>query len=218
MAQWEKIFRRTYYLIAPQKVRKLIYKWRHPEYRLEDELSRRSRCAIQAFMDGLAREGVLSGSILEIGAGGREDNRQRFAARAQNYWRSDILQWPKSSLDLYCDCTRMPLKEASLDAIICSEVLEHVPEAANAVAGMTSALRPHGYLVLTVPFFYPLHGVDKKEYGDFWRFTPATLKLLLQNDFDLVKLNTTHLFRAGDPFVIGVQMLWRRKGPAAEPG
>ena len=201
----------AYRALLPEKLRFRVYRLRHPEYRLEVRLSRLARNGIEGFMDSLASEGALMGNVLEIGAGGRGANSKRFSAAARNYWRSDISRWPNSRLEVSCDCTQMPFKDASLDAVICSEVLEHVPNLFRAIGELRRVVRPGGRMVLTMPFFYPLHGVDKKAYGDFWRLTPGNLKLTFGNAFELLREETTHLFSSDDAFVVGVNQLWGRK-------
>ncbi|HEV2349355.1 MAG TPA: methyltransferase domain-containing protein [Terriglobia bacterium] len=189
-----------------------LYKLRHPEVRLEEKLSRLSRNAIEGFLDNLSRDALLTGNILEVGAGGREHNKRRFKTNATNYWRSDFVAWPQCKLDLFCDFRWLPFRNCSLDGLICSEVLEHTPHFFQAVAEMTRVLKPGGHFVLTMPFFFPIHGADEKRgYGDFWRLTPANLKICLEEDYDLVRENTANVFFPGDPFVVGIQMLWRRK-------
>jgi len=69
-----------YRVVLPEGLRYLIYKWRHPEHRLGEKLSRLARGGIEQFIDSLSAEGLLGGSILEIGAGGREDNKRRFGS------------------------------------------------------------------------------------------------------------------------------------------
>jgi SAM-dependent methyltransferase len=202
---------KSIYALVPSPVRSFIWRWRHPDSRLAGKLGGRVRAAVEGFLEGIAAEGILVGTVLEVGAGGRVGNKNRFAAKTRCYWRSDLSPWPNSPpLDIYCDCTCMPFKPGALDGIICSEVLEHIEDVCKAIAEMSLALRPGGYLLITVPFFYPLHGVNKEDYGDFWRFTPGNLKVLFRNHFDLVRLNTTHLFHPGDAFVIDIQMLLRR--------
>jgi SAM-dependent methyltransferase len=50
------------------------------------------------------------------------------------------------------DVTRLDFADASLDAIGCFDVLEHVPDYPVALRGFSRCLRPGGRLVLTVPF------------------------------------------------------------------
>lgn len=202
----------------PKSLRMLIYRWRHPEFRLADKLSEISRNGIESFLDWLAAQRLMTGNVLEIGVGGRMQNYGRFSAHAKNYWRSDIRVWPQTQLDVVCDCTRSPFPDHSLDAVICSEVLEHVPDSRSALDELIRIIKPRGLLALTVPFFYPLHGVDA-DHGDYWRFTPANLKLLLLGDFELVSERRTHMFFKGDNFVVSIQMLWKRRPlPGSAPG
>jgi SAM-dependent methyltransferase len=62
------------------------------------------------------------------------------------------------------------------DVVLCTEVLEHVREPRALLAEAHAALRPGGRLLLTVPFAARWHFVPH----DYWRFTPSSLKLLLE--------------------------------------
>jgi len=57
--------------------------------------------------------------------------------------------------------------EASFDAIICTEVLEHVRSPKLALDQMRRALKPHGTLVASTPFLVPYH----PDPSDYWRMT-----------------------------------------------
>lgn len=65
-------------------------------------------------------------------------------------------------LDLVCDVTDVPEPEASFDAVLCSEVLEHVPDPTRALDEFARLLKDGGVLLLTAPFcslthFAPYH-------------------------------------------------------------
>ena len=47
--------------------------------------------------------------------------------------------------------TEVPLVSASVDLVLCSEVLEHIPGDGAAVAEIARVLRPDGWLVMSVP-------------------------------------------------------------------
>ena len=49
------------------------------------------------------------------------------------------------------DATRLPFADASFDAVITSEVLEHIPDDTGALAEMVRVLRPGGTFAATVP-------------------------------------------------------------------
>jgi SAM-dependent methyltransferase len=53
------------------------------------------------------------------------------------------------------DVARLPFKDGAFDAVICSEVLEHIPDSRNAVRELVRVLRPGGELVVSVPRYLP---------------------------------------------------------------
>lgn len=71
---------------------------------------------------------------------------------------------------------KIPLSEASVDSAICTEVLEHCPNAGAVLAEVHRVLKPGGSLVLTVPFLWPLHEVPH----DWCRYTPFAVRQLLE--------------------------------------
>ncbi len=71
-------------------------------------------------------------------------------------------KWDISAVDIICDITAIPEPDASFDAILCTEVLEHLPEPALALRELTRLLKPGGTLIITAPFcslthFAPYH-------------------------------------------------------------
>jgi len=196
--------------LLPAGLRLRVYGLRHPEYRLQQKIHGTARPALEAFLEDAARSTRFSGIMLEVGAGGRVVNRDRFSAPGLLYLRTDIVSNATVPPHLVSDLTRLPFRTASVDALVCSEVLEHIPHTHDAVAELHRVIRPGGDLLLTVPFFYPIHEAVPDE-GDFWRFTPAALRHLFQDGFDLVEERRAHLFFPGDAFVVNVAMWWRRR-------
>lgn len=80
--------------------------------------------------------------------------------------------WDNSKLDIVSDILSIPLADHSVDAIMCTEVLEHVPDPLGAIIEFTRLLKPGGYLLITAPFaslthFAPYHfasGLSKYFY------------------------------------------------------
>jgi len=71
-------------------------------------------------------------------------------------------QFDYGTLDIVCDITAIPEPDAAFDAILCTEVLEHVPHPQAAVHELVRLLKPGGELILTAPFasfthFAPFH-------------------------------------------------------------
>jgi SAM-dependent methyltransferase len=70
--------------------------------------------------------------------------------------------WDTSTVDIVCDITAIPEPDASFDAILCTEVLEHLPDPVSALRELARLLRPRGTLIITAPFcslthFAPYH-------------------------------------------------------------
>ena len=53
------------------------------------------------------------------------------------------------------DATALPFDDDAFDRVIASEVLEHVPDDAAAIAELVRVLRPGGVLAVTVPAYFP---------------------------------------------------------------
>lgn len=65
-------------------------------------------------------------------------------------------------LDIVSDITSIPEPDSSFDAIMCIEVLEHLPEPTQAIKEFSRLIKPKGHLILTAPFcslthFSPYH-------------------------------------------------------------
>lgn len=60
-----------------------------------------------------------------------------------------------ASLIMVSDVTRLPFRDASFDIVICSEVLEHIPDHGQAIAEIIRVLKPGRSLVVSVPRYLP---------------------------------------------------------------
>lgn len=60
------------------------------------------------------------------------------------------------TVDLSCmDVTNLPFKDNSFDVVICSEVLEHIPDDAKAISELIRIIKPGKTLAVSVPRFLP---------------------------------------------------------------
>ena len=75
-----------------------------------------------------------------------------------------------SRIDLVSDITAIPAPDASFDAILCSEVLEHVPEPTHALDEFARLLKPGGKLILTAPFASFVHMAPYHYCNGFCRY------------------------------------------------
>lgn len=60
--------------------------------------------------------------------------------------------WDQTSLDIVSDICSIPQPDASFDAVMCVEVLEHVPRPVAALRELNRLLKRGGVLILTAPF------------------------------------------------------------------
>jgi SAM-dependent methyltransferase len=60
-----------------------------------------------------------------------------------------------AALVMVSDVTKLPFTDASFDIVICSEVLEHIPDHNTAVKEIIRVLKPGKSLVVSVPRYLP---------------------------------------------------------------
>jgi SAM-dependent methyltransferase len=113
------------------------------------------------------------GRILDAGAGPQQYRRYCSHLRyvSQDFAQYDgegdgaglqVKDFNYPRLDIVSDVTAIPEADASFDAILCSEVLEHVPDPIAAIREFSRLLRAGGILIVTAPFaslthFSPYH-------------------------------------------------------------
>jgi SAM-dependent methyltransferase len=79
--------------------------------------------------------------------------------------------WDTNKIDIVSDITSIPVGSGTFDAVVCTEVLEHVPDAVKALEELCRVLREGGQLVVTLPFcslthFAPYHFATG--YSRYW--------------------------------------------------
>ena len=73
-------------------------------------------------------------------------------------------------IDYICDITRVPLADATLDVVLCTEVLEHVADPMAVLREFARLLKPGGRLLLTAPQTSPIHMEPYHYYGGFTEY------------------------------------------------
>jgi len=102
--------------------------------------------------------------VLDVGAG--PSKYRAFFAHCE-YKTHDHPTVSYGEADIRSEITNIPLPSGSLDAVLCTEVLEHVPDPIGAVQEMARLLRPSGRLLLTVPAACRVHRVPTHFWGGF---------------------------------------------------
>jgi SAM-dependent methyltransferase len=127
----------------------------------------------------------LTGNVLDVGCG-RMPYR-RFAS-ASRYVGVDIdtpVTRAIGAADVFYDGRHLPFPNESFDAVLCSQVFEHVFTPNDFLAEIFRVLRPGGHLVLTVPFVWDEH----EQPQDYARYSSFGLASVLQTaGFDAVTL------------------------------
>ena len=116
---------------------------------------------------------VAAGSrVLDVGAGSAP-YRALFAHC--DYKTHDFVQLKDAQLrygryapiDFVSDAKSIPVPDASFDAVLCTEVLEHVPEPIAVVRELGRILAPGGRLLLTAPLGSGIHQEPYHFYGGY---------------------------------------------------
>lgn len=78
--------------------------------------------------------------------------------------------WDHGVLDIISDIASIPEPDNSFDAIMCTEVFEHIRHPREAIKEFTRLLKPDGYLILTAPFASLTHFAPYHFYSGFNRY------------------------------------------------
>ncbi len=148
-----------------------MYKWfnaPHPTWQ-----SKRSRNRVHQF---LSHEQIRSpaGLRLNVGSGDR-----RLPAETINL---DLIAGIE--VDIQGDLMHLPIKEESVDTIVCTGVIEHVRMPDTAVKEICRVLKSGGCVFIETPFMQTHHVSPK----DYYRWTPDGLRQLL-GDFKIAEFD-----------------------------
>jgi SAM-dependent methyltransferase len=107
--------------------------------------------------------------VLDYGAG--ESPYRDVFARAAEYVQADLPGNPNATVTLNPDGT-VPVPDESFDAVLSTQVLEHVPDPAVYLAEAQRVLKPGGRLLLSTHGTFPYH----PDPDDYWRWTANGLR------------------------------------------
>lgn len=75
-----------------------------------------------------------------------------------------------TEVDIQSDICCIPLPDASVDAVLCVSVIEHIPRPLEAIKELRRLLRPGGQLIMTAPFVTMTHYAPYHFYSGFTRY------------------------------------------------
>jgi SAM-dependent methyltransferase len=143
------------------------------------------RIQLNAWLEGLAvKLNLRNKEILEVGLAGDEkpSGSYRFFGKG-NKWKTLDID-PKWEPDIVADICDSGLESNSFDLVIMTQTIEHIWDFRKALSEIHRLTRK--YAIIDCPFMYVFHQ-DKirssrpwQEWDDYWRFTPAGFKKLLE--------------------------------------
>lgn len=120
-------------------------------------------------------------------------------------------------IDHVCEITKIPLPDQSLDAVLCTEVLEHVVDPMALLAEFKRLIRPGGTLLLTAPHSTQLHMEPYHYYGGFTHYWYR--HWLPKFGFEIASIIPQGgPGRAAVSFMQGYYMNWRSREQSLNPG
>lgn len=122
----------------------------------------------------------LKGDLLDVGAG--EKPFKKYCDHL-NYYSHDFCQydgvgngiglqfdWVYDDIDFISDITSLEVDDGTFDIILCTDVLEHVPDAVCALNEMCRVLKKGGTLIITTPYASLSHMAPQHFYPGFTRY------------------------------------------------
>ncbi len=116
----------------------------------------------------------MVGTVVDLG-GKRLKKRGQFNPpdnQNKNWWYINLDQ--NTVPNVFGDVTAVPCKSEFCDSILCTEVLEHLPDPQKCVGEIFRLLKPGGVAFVSTPFLFPVHA----DPFDFQRYTEDGLRHL----------------------------------------
>jgi SAM-dependent methyltransferase len=122
----------------------------------------------------------FSGKILDVGCG-NSPFRHLLDPATTAYQGIDVPQADsfgyRNPDTVYFDGQVIPFPDGSFDALLCTEVLEHVADPTGLIGEMHRVLKPGGFGLITIPWSARFH----YQPHDYHRYTPSMLARLFSS-------------------------------------
>lgn len=137
------------------------------------KISRAERLEIMKLVELASRQVKPCDVILDAGSG-KQQYKEYFSHA--KYESADIIQLPGSEHDFICSLDNIPKPDNTYNAVLCTQVLEHVEFPQNVINEFYRVLKPEGMLFLSAPQGREVHG----EPYHFFNFTEYGLASLFK--------------------------------------
>lgn len=123
---------------------------------------------------------LASGTMLDVGCGDKPYE-QFFTPYVSKYigvehvtTYANTNAGTRGRADVLYEGDRLPFDDASIDTVLCAQVLEHTPEPQKLLTEIARTMRPGAVAILSAPFSFRLH----EEPHDYFRFSPHAWKTM----------------------------------------
>lgn len=128
----------------------------------------------------------LSGDVLDLGG----HSNSEYATLIKGKFKRTTANLSPDA-DIRCDFEEpLPIASATFDAVLLVNVLEHIFEYRQLLGEAARTLRPHGRILIIVPFLFPYHASPQ----DYHRYTVSALTRALSavgfSEISVVPLGT----------------------------
>lgn len=158
------------------------------------------RQSIRDFVQTAADEGYLSGAVLDVGAG-RSPYQDIVVTAGGIYYPYDRRDFPAN-----VSGTDVGEWLPTYQSILCTQVVQYVPDTHGFLTTLFAAIKSGGHLVLTYPTNWP-----EVEPEDLYRFTQKGMEWLLgEAGFEIMRHDWRHGFQhEGVSFTVGYGVVAR---------
>ena len=142
------------------------------------------RAPLATWLETQAREAGTGYRVLDVGCGPKPYY-PFFAERASEYVGVDVVEQPAA--DLVGPVEKLPVADGAFDLVLCTQVLEHCDDPAQAVRELRRVTAPGGRVLAST------HGVQVYHPSpqDYWRWTCAGLRRLFNEGAEWESVQVT---------------------------
>jgi len=144
---------------------------------------------------------MLSNGLLILDAGAGQKRYKKYCSHL-TYKSQDFCQyngfgdntglqnssWEQNEIDIISDVVSIPETDSKYDAILCTEVIEHIPKPIDAVKEFYRLLKPGGTLILTAPLCSLTHMAPYHFYSGFNRY--FYISILSEIGFEIMEISS----------------------------